>query len=217
MTEELAAELENDIIFGVYAPGSRIVEDRVMERYGAKRHIVRAAFATLEGRRLLVRHPNRGVEVVEFTPDDVDGLYDVRLILETAAAERTPLPCPREITDEMRDIAGRHSEAVRRKDFRSVFALNKEFHEVQYACCGNPMLTDLIRQHALAAQPIRVVKYEDRDHMATVVEQHFAIIDAMESGSNEVYVAATRAHLPASATAYRFLYETRHGKRVSSA
>ncbi|SMX50818.1 GntR family transcriptional regulator [Maliponia aquimaris] len=217
MQENLAKELENDIIFGLYAPGARIIEDRVMERYDAKRHAVRNAFAVLESRGLVMRRPNRGVEVVEFTPDEVDALYDVRIILETAAAERTPLPCPAELTDRLEDIARRHAEAVTNKDYRAVFWLNQEFHEVQYSCCGNARLAELIGHHARTAQPIRVVKYDDDAHMKTIVAQHFDIIAAMRGTSTEALVAAVRAHLPASAEAYRTLYERRFGARAATA
>ena len=157
MQGTLIEDLENDIIFGLYAPGARIVEDWIMERYDAKRHAVRNAFAVLESRGLLIRRPNRGVEVVDFTPDEVDALYDVRIILETAAAERTSLPCSTELADQLEDIARRHEKAAKEKDFRAVFWLNQEFHELQYSCCGNPRLADLIGSHARAAQPIRVV------------------------------------------------------------
>ncbi|WP_323770738.1 GntR family transcriptional regulator [Antarctobacter sp.] len=217
MPDSLAEDLENDIIFGFFAPGARIIEDRVMERYDAKRHAVRNAFAALEARGLLVRRPNRGVEVVEFTPDEVDALYDVRIVLESAAAERTQLPCSADLIDRLEDIARRHEKASKEKDFRAVFWLNQEFHEVQYSCCGNPRLADLIGSHARAAQPIRVVKYDDADHMKTIVTQHFDIIDAMRGTSTEALVKAVRAHLPASAEAYRTLYERRFGARAASA
>lgn len=211
MHDNLAVDLENDIIFGRYAPGSRIVEDRVMERYDAKRHAVRNAFALLERRGLLVRTPNRGVEVIDFTPEEVDALYDLRIVLETAAAERTPLPCAPEVAAGLEDIAGRHRAAVGEKDFRAVFWLNQEFHEIQFACCENQRLADLIGTHARAAQPIRVIKYEDEDHMATVVAQHFAIIRALRGTSTEALVRAVKAHLPASAEAYRVLFERKFG------
>lgn len=214
---DLTTELENDVIFGVYAPGSRIIEDRVMERHGAKRHAVRTAFSELEARGLLVRKPNRGVEVVDFSPDEVDALYDVRIILETAAAERTQLPCDPAITDRLDQIAHRHAEAVKAEDFRAVFWLNQEFHEVQYSCCGNPRLAELIGNHARAAQPIRVVKYEDGAHMEQVVSQHFDIIAAMRGTSQDALVAAVRAHLPASAEAYRTLYNRRFGQSARTA
>ena len=209
--------LEDDIIFGRYAPGARIIEDRVMEQYDAKRHAVRNAFTALEARGLLVPKPNRGVEVVEFTPDEVDALYDVRIILETAAAERTPLPVADDVLSRMEDIARRHEQAALDKDFRTVFGLNQEFHAVQYACCDNPRLAELIGNHARAAQPIRVVKYDDSAHMKKIVQQHFDIIDAMRGTSTERLVDAVRAHLPASAEAYRQLYERRFGYSVAAA
>lgn len=217
MPDPLIQELENDVIFGVYPPGARIIEDRVMERHGAKRHAVRNAFSELEARGLLVRRPNRGVEVVDFTPDEVDALYDVRIILETAAAERTKLPCDPEVAARLDDIAHRHSTAVKERDFRAVFWLNQEFHEVQYSCCGNPRLAELIGSHARAAQPIRVVKYEDDAHMEQVVSQHFDIIAALRGTSQDALVAAVRAHLPASAEAYRTLYARRFGPRARTA
>ena len=217
MSDRMTIELENDVIFGVYAPGSRIIEDRVMERYGVKRHAVRNAFSELEARGLLVRRPNRGVEVVDFTPDEVDALYDLRIILETAAAERTALPCDPKIVAKLDDIAQQHAEAVRDQDFRAVFWLNQEFHEVQYSCCGNPRLAELIGKHARAAQPIRVVKYDDAQHMEKVVSQHRDIIAALRGTSHQALVAAVRAHLPASAEAYRTLYNRRFGARARTA
>ena len=216
MSDLLTQELENDVIFGVYPPGARIVEDRVMEIYDVKRHAVRNAFAELEARGLLVRRPNRGVEVVDFTPDEVDALYDVRIILETAAAERTKLPCDPEIASRLYDIARRHEEAVSVHDFRAVFWLNQEFHEVQYSCCGNPRLAELIGKHARAAQPIRVVKYEDETHMKQIVSQQFDIIAALRGTSQDALLAAVRAHLPASAEAYRTLYNRRFGIKAQT-
>lgn len=217
MTDTLATDLENDIIFGVFLPGSRIIEDRVMERYDAKRHAVRNVFSELEARGLLVRRPNRGVEVVDFTPDEVDALYDVRIILETAAALRTPLPCDPVIVARIENIAHKHAQAVNDQNFRAVFWLNQEFHELQYSCCGNPRLAELIGNHARAAQPIRVVKYEDADHMQTVIDQHFDIIKALRGTSQDALVDAVRAHLPASAEAYRTMYNRRFGARVQTA
>lgn len=217
MPDALTIDIENDIIFGVYPPGARIIEDRVMEVYGAKRHAVRNAFSELEARGLLTRRPNRGVEVVDFSPDEVDALYDVRIILETAAAERTKLPCDPQIIEKLEDIAHRHAAAVKAQDFRSVFWLNQEFHEVQYSCCGNARLAELISNHARAAQPIRVVKYEDAAHMEQVVNQHFDIIAALRDTSQDALVTAVRAHLPASAEAYRTLYNRRFGARAQTA
>lgn len=211
MTDDLLTKLEFDVIFGRLSPGSRLIEDRIMERYDAKRHAVRGAFATLEARGLLVRQPNRGVEVIQYTPDQVDELYEIRLVLERTAATRTILPVARSITRELERIAKKHRKAVEESRLVDVFLLNREFHRVQFSCCGNEQLFNLIEEHARLVEPVRVVKYEDSDHMAIIVQQHFDIIEAMKSDSIKAYVRATSDHLPASAKAYRAMYERRFG------
>ncbi|MGQ7845161.1 GntR family transcriptional regulator [Granulosicoccus sp. 3-233] len=207
----LHKELENDIIFGVYAPGMRITEESVMAQYDVKRHAVRSAFGTLESQGLLIHRANRGVEVVDYTPDDVDALYDLRIVLETAAARRTPLPVASDIILQLEELAAQHAKAVKREDFREVYWLNQSFHELQYSSCENPRLAALIARHARMAQPIRVVKYDDKQHMKDIVTQHLAIIKAMGGNCQETYAQAVRDHLPASAEAYRTLYERRFG------
>ena len=209
MNEVVAVELENDIIFGGYGPGVRLTEERVMSRYGAKRHAVRAAFAALEGRGLLIRRPNRGVEVVEYTPDEVDQLYEVRIVLETAAARSTTLPVAPDILAKLTSLAKAHEKAYLQGDLRAVFQLNQHFHQLQFSSCQNPRLESLIEEHARIAQPIRVVKYDDVAHMQTVVAQHFAIVEAMKASDTDAYVDATYRHLPASAEAYRLSHERR--------
>jgi DNA-binding GntR family transcriptional regulator len=211
MSDTLLLDLESDIIFGVFGSGSRLVEDRVMDRYNAKRHAVRAAFGELERRGLLVHKANRGVEVVDFTPDEVDELYEVRIVLETAAARQTPLPVDAAIISQLRELASQHETATAAAEFRSVFSLNKAFHALQFSVCGNTRLMSLIEEHARMAQTVRVVAYHDADHMRTVVAQHYEIIEAMAGGDQEAYVQATYNHLPASAEAYRKTYETRFG------
>lgn len=209
MTDALEEMLEEDIVFGVYAPGTRLVEDRVMERYGVSRHATRAAFAALENRKLLVHMPNRGVEVVRYTPDEIDDLYDIRLILETAAAERTSLPVDPAIIDKLTQIAHAHEAAWARGDYRQVFSQNLRFHQAQYACCANAPLIELIENCTRMVQPIRAIKYDDPDHMREVISQHHQIINAMQGSDRQRYIEAVRQHLPASAKAYREFYSRR--------
>ncbi|MFK8083431.1 MAG: GntR family transcriptional regulator [Granulosicoccus sp.] len=212
MSDSLVDCLQNDIIFGMYTPGYRLTEDQIMARFDVKRHAVRAAFNELKIRGLLVHKPNRGFEVIAFEPDEVDALYEVRIILETAAAQRTPLPASRSTLSKLTGIARAHQQACEKMDLRAVFALNNEFHQTAFACCENARLIELIEEHARVAQPIRVVKYDDSAHMQVIVAQHFDIIKALGGTSQSAYVQATRQHLPASAEAFRIRYENRFGQ-----
>ncbi|MGH6644759.1 MAG: winged helix-turn-helix domain-containing protein, partial [Bradyrhizobium sp.] len=61
--EQILGAIEEDIVFGVLPPQSRLVEERLAERFDAKRHTIREVFATLEDLGLVVRVPNKGAVV----------------------------------------------------------------------------------------------------------------------------------------------------------
>lgn len=210
--EELANQIEEDIVFGVYPPTSRLVEDRLMERFATSRYIVRGTFAELEARGLVERVPNRGVEVVELTPDEVEELYQLREILETSAARLTPLPAPRELLAQLIDIVEAHEAAVATGDFRKVFRLNIQFHAVQFSMCRNRRLREAIADYARKVHTIRAVKYNDAVYLDKVKQQHREIVRALESEDQEFYVQCVREHLPASNTAYRAAWNLKYGR-----
>lgn len=210
----LDQQIEKDIVFGAFAPGSRLIEDRLMRRYGASRHAIRAAFTALEGKHLVAREPNRGVEVVEMTPEVVDELYAVRMILETSAASITHLPVRDTDLVQLKTLCEQHASAYLDGDFHAVFKLNLLFHNCQFKLCGNDTLVQAIEDFARRVQSIRAIKYGDHAHMARIIAQHREIVAAMEQSDRNRYVAAVRAHLPASAEEYRKIYALRHGTPV---
>src|ERR1700693_2235558 len=94
---DIVRDLGEDIVFGVFHPKERLTEEDLMARFGLKRHVVREVLTQLDSMGLVLRVPNRGAYVRELTPEGVIEIYEVREILEVAAALRTPLPAPKEV------------------------------------------------------------------------------------------------------------------------
>src|SRR5216684_3495303 len=67
LVDELVAKLEVAIFRGEFPPGTRIREARVANSLGVGRGPVREAVRRLEGRKLVVRHPNRGTSITRLT------------------------------------------------------------------------------------------------------------------------------------------------------
>ncbi len=84
---QLARMLEEEILSGVLAPGTRITEDAVLERVNVSRSPVREAFRILEQDGLVVRGERRGVKVPPLSIADLDEVYGVRVVLEGLVAE----------------------------------------------------------------------------------------------------------------------------------
>ena len=53
--ERIAAALEEDIVFGWLKPRERLVEQDIMDRLEARRHVVRTALEILENKGLVER------------------------------------------------------------------------------------------------------------------------------------------------------------------
>lgn len=91
---ELERRMEEDIIFGRLAPGTRLVKDTLMARYGASRHYVRQALAQLERAGIVLRERNVGATVRSYSPEEVAQIYEVREMLTRQAALKIVLPAP---------------------------------------------------------------------------------------------------------------------------
>jgi DNA-binding GntR family transcriptional regulator len=208
---DIVRALEEDIVFGVFHPKERLTEEGLMARFGLKRHLVRDALGQLDSMGLVVRVPNRGAFVRELTPAEVIEIYEVREILEVAAAIRTPLPVAKKVIVELKRIQDEHSDAIANNDVRKVFRLNIQFHHQQFSACENGKLVQSIMEYAQQAHLIRAIKYAEPGHLQKVERDHRRIIKAMEGKSQDALVEVVRNHLPDSRDAYLRAYALRHG------
>jgi DNA-binding GntR family transcriptional regulator len=213
--EDIVSKLEEDIVFGGFHPKEKLTEEDLMARFHAKRHVVRDALSQLDSMGLVVRVPNRGAYVRELTPEEVIEIYEVREILEVAAALRTPLPAPKEVVETMKKIQDQHSEAIQRHDLRRVFRLNIQFHHQQFSGCQNTKLVQSIMEYAQQAHLIRAVKYSEPGHLQKVERDHRHIIKAMQGKNRDALIEIVRNHLPDSRDAYLRAYALRHGDTIS--
>ena len=101
---DIVKALEEDIIFGRLAPGTRLIEDAIIARFGVTRHFVRQAFVELERTGIVVREKNKGVAVRSLTPSEVRQIYEVRELLQRQAALLIPLPASDALIEELMEI-----------------------------------------------------------------------------------------------------------------
>jgi DNA-binding GntR family transcriptional regulator len=84
--DALASAIRGRIFDGDLAPGDRLPERELTERYGVARHSVRAALRALAAEGLVVIEPNRGASVARLDAEGVRSLFELRTALELEAA-----------------------------------------------------------------------------------------------------------------------------------
>ncbi len=88
--DRVYTRLRADILDGVHPPGARLGEAELAERTGSSRTPVREALRRLEVEGLVEVLPHRGARVPDWTPEDLEEIYDLRMLLEGAAAAAPP-------------------------------------------------------------------------------------------------------------------------------
>ena len=194
--------IEEDIVLGRLHPRERLIEDALMKRFGAKRHVIREALLDLERMGVIERVPNRGAQVRSYTAEAVHQLYQMRVMLETFAAGLIPLPLPAAALDELRTIQALHDNAVQKGDLQRVFRQNIAFHWALFANCGNPYLSAAINDYSHRAHVIRFHSLNQRRFMLRARDDHRAMIAAIEACDREALIDLCRKHLTPSKDAY---------------
>lgn len=204
--EAIVAALEEDIVLGRLHPRERLIEDELLERFGATRHTIRLALMELDRMGLVERIPNRGALVRSYTVEEINQLYALRELLETEAARLIPLPLPQDALEEIEAIQVLHDAAVAGHDLAAIYRSNHAFHRKLFASCGNVFLSNAIDAASDRANGIRFLALASPVEAERVRLQHHEIIDALRIGDRDALVRLCRVRLPASKGIYLRAY-----------
>ncbi|MFK0159421.1 GntR family transcriptional regulator [Streptomyces sp. NPDC090499] len=194
--------LEEAVALGSLYPRERLVEDELMERFEAKRHVVRRALQELEVRGVVERRKNAGALIRAYTAREVCDVYVVREILETQAARLIQVPVGPQRLEELRDLQRRHDAAAEAGDPRGTMYANIAFHEAVFALSDNDALVEAIRLHARKTYAMRSITVNSSDILANARREHWHMITALEEGNTDRLAELARAHLLPSRDAY---------------
>jgi DNA-binding GntR family transcriptional regulator len=138
----VADALRTSILDGDYAPGERIRQEVLADRYGASRVPVREALRMLEAEGLVTLVANTGAWVSRISLAECEEMYQIRERIEPLLL-RFNLPF---VTDD--DVAelDRLASAMESADVEQFLALDRAFHLSCYDLVPTSVLGDLIRQ-----------------------------------------------------------------------
>jgi DNA-binding GntR family transcriptional regulator len=188
-------ELQTGIISGRFRPRERLVEDEIIAGTGATRHAVRKSFDELERVGLVIRQPNRGIQVRDYSLSEIENLYEIRECLETRAATHFTQPADTQLIRNLMDIATQHREASRAERFGDVFTLNNMLHQAIYQASGNGQLADAITHYTFMTHPIRTRAFPNEELREIAIAEHFQMIDAIAAGDGAKLAETIRIHI----------------------
>lgn len=194
-------------------PGERFTENEMAARMDVSRTPVREALYRLEREGYLEVMLRSGWRVKPLDFRQLDELYDVRIVLELAAARKLCEQTERANLDELK-AAWLVPASERLDDPEAVSALDEAFHENLVAAAGN---RELARMHHEITERIRIVRrldFTQRPRVEATYAEHARILRAVLQRKLDQSQLLLRSHIESSKAEVRkitlhMLYEAR--------
>lgn len=195
--ESTYARLKEDILLGTLPPGTRLVEFPLAERYAVSRTPVREALGRLvhDG---LVERGDRGMRVRVHTPEEIFELYEVREVLETAAARaaaerRTEFDIAR-----LRALLDRMTQPDVAPASRA--PLNRDFHAAIWHAGHNSILVETLDRLSLHVLRHMNTTLTSPGRWEQAMAEHHAIVEAIVDGDVDTAGRLVGEHLRTART-----------------
>lgn len=172
--------------------GIFLSEAEVGEETGSSRTPVREAFLRLEAEGALQIVPKKGAFVPPISDSEVGHVMEGRRLVEEYCV-RASIELPG-LAEELERLLS--EQLARQNEPAEFIALDREFHRTYVQAAGNPVLVSFygsLRDRQLRMGLNAITSSEER--MATVVDEHRRIIDAIRATDAAAAVAAVADHL----------------------
>lgn len=186
--------LRERIVDGELEPGTKLSVPALAGSLEVSRSPVRDAVLRLVQERLAREEPRRGAVVARVGPAELVAIYEVREVLEGLAARLAVENAGRRLVRALQETLEEHEAAMRTADLAASTEADLRFHRLIREAAGNPevvrLLDDIQTQVRLAMRTTTVTAGPRQ-----AVDDHRAILTAIESGDAVAAEQAARAHV----------------------
>lgn len=179
----IASRVRDAIGLGEIKPGSQLHEAVLARQLGVSRGPLREGLQRLTQEGLLISYRNRGLFLIEMTPENVRDMYLAREAVERTAAAQVHRLSPELVRQELLDVVAEMATGADDSNVTAVGNADLRFHQVLVAGAQSPRLQ---RAHetlltetrmCLAALEETYSVHESR------VEEHRALAESFRPGN----------------------------------
>lgn len=216
----VGAQIRQNIITGVHAPGSKLREAALAKQYAVSRIPVREALRSLEAEGLVESRRYSGSMVAPSPVEDAEDLFEIRIVLESATAKRAakraaeqnngqePGSRWREIRMEISEILDEGDIVIDEGRFEDLAVLNMRFHFAIAELGGSLSLVSLLRQISGKIEWLYSLNVTRRGPQAW--PEHRDIIAAIDAGQEAKAAEVMATHVRRSRDSYFAMMAERH-------
>lgn len=189
--------IREGILAGTFAQGSHITARQLAEATGLSRTPVREAMRGLEAEGLITLIPNRGAFVARWTENEIKQIYELRVLLESFAAQVAAERINDEQRAELQALAEKMARLVEQRpvDVEAIAEVNDKFHKGVLEACGNPRLRDLLGTITEVPLQLSTFRRYSVDELRRSASQHAELVSALAVRDGDWARSVMTAHI----------------------
>ena len=197
LADRVFREIKNAIFDFALLPGERFSENEIAARLRVSRTPVREALYKLQREGYIDVAARSGWNVRPFDFAVFEDLYDLRTVLELAAAERM---CAAERVPEIAELKAAWivPAAKRLRDPWKVAQLDEQFHETIVAAAHNQQMSNVHHDITERIRIVRRLDFTEPERIRRTYEEHAAIVRALLARSFREARLLLTAHIATS-------------------
>jgi DNA-binding GntR family transcriptional regulator len=190
-------QLRRDILFGVFAPGERLLAADLAKRYTVSPTPLREALQRLATDGLLTMTPQRGVRVAPLPLHAAEEIYELRCLLEPLALRKSLEHADEEWRAKVQQTYEQITEVTSDEHHEVVAAedANRAFHQALLSRCESHWLLNIVSMLSDHCIRYRFLSFKGRGGRAGIQEEHRAIYEACMHGDSDTAAQSLERHL----------------------
>jgi DNA-binding GntR family transcriptional regulator len=181
LREEAVAVLRAAILGGELEPGSIHSAVGLAERLGVSPTPVREAMLELANSGLVEVLPNRGFRVTVVDNQDLDEIYELRMLLEVPAVGIVIDRASDEALDGLYEPLEELESAAGRNDVAGFLVADRTFHLALLALAGNRRLVEIISGLRDQTRIVGLRSLADEGALQATADEHRPILEALRA------------------------------------
>lgn len=201
LADSVCRRIADEIALGHFAPGSKLDEVMLAERFQVSRTPVREALKQLAIMGLVDCRPNRGSVVAAMSTEQLDQMFEAIGELEAACARHAALRMTAQDRALLVELHQEGRAAMQASDFERYDAANLALHSTILHGSHNPVLIEMATSLRHRVSPFRRTQFHNIERMGESFEEHAVIVEAILAHDAVATYRQMRSHLQSARTA----------------
>lgn len=196
--QRIERELMDDVSAGTLAPGVRLDEAGLAERFGVSRTPIREVLSRLTAHGIAVPGEKRGVFIAEYGREELAQIFEAMHEIESACARIASQRLTLLSRTEIEAAQANCMAAAEAGDRTGYLRANEAFHLAIYRATGNPYMAEIATEFRQRTGPFRAKKFANAQDLINSAKSHEDLIRHIFSEDSVTASKGMRNHMTQS-------------------